>query len=155
MSKLSIKEETAAIDMGARLLWKDLDEEQRKALSFYVLNRYASSIKNGSREDKELAIFKTNEYLNKHFFALSKHPELQWYLTCMTGNDNKKIFFHEWIATKKTVSEGLSVFKFLKEQFPNKRDDEIELLIKINSKEMIAEYAESVGYDKKEIKKML
>ena len=71
--KLSIKDETAAIDMGARDLWDSLTDEQKKQISFYLLNRYASSVKTTDREAQELAVFKTNEYFNKYFFNLSKH----------------------------------------------------------------------------------
>jgi hypothetical protein len=33
--KLSIKDETAAIDLGARDLWDNLTEEQQKTISFF------------------------------------------------------------------------------------------------------------------------
>jgi hypothetical protein len=66
--KLTIKDETAAIDMGARGLWNEFTDDQKKQISFFLLNRYASSIKTSDREAQELAVFKTNEYFNKNFF---------------------------------------------------------------------------------------
>ena len=67
MSKLPLKDILAAVDMGAKEIWKELSEEERKQVSFYLLNRYVSSQK-GNRDTQELAVFKTNEYYNKHFY---------------------------------------------------------------------------------------
>ena len=74
--KLTIKDETAAIDLGAKDLWDNFTDEQKKTISFFLLNRYASSIKTSDREAQELAVFKTNEYFNKYYFNISKHPKL-------------------------------------------------------------------------------
>lgn len=152
--KLTIKDETAAIDMGARDLWDNFTDEQRKTVSFFLLNRYASSIKTSDREAQELAIFKTNEYFNKHFFSLTKHPKLLWYLICMTGNAEKKIYFHEWIGFKKK-GEDNKIYKFLETRFPNMKSDELDLLAEITTKEEIKEYARSMGMDENEIKKLV
>ena len=60
MNKLPIKDILAAIDMGAINVWDELSDEEKKQVSFYLLNRYVSSVK-GDREKQELAVFKTNE----------------------------------------------------------------------------------------------
>ena len=52
-----------------KTVWDEFSDEERKQVSFWLLNRYASSI-SGSREQKELAIFKTNEYYNKNWNVL-------------------------------------------------------------------------------------
>lgn len=152
--KLTIKDETAAIDMGARDLWDNFTDDQRKQISLYLLLRYASSIKTNDRDAQELAVFKTNEYYNKNFFDISKHPKLLWYLVCMTGNEEKKIYFHEWIGYKKK-SENNKVLKFLETVYPDMKTDELELLAKITSEKEIKEIAKDLGYDDKEIKKLL
>jgi hypothetical protein len=90
--KLAIKDLTGAIDMGARDLWNDLDEEQRKQVSFFLLNRYASSVKTSNRDVQELAVFKTNEYFNKHYFSLSKHPKLLSCFFSLSRNYERKIY---------------------------------------------------------------
>ena len=57
----------------------------------HLLNRYVSAIK-GKTEDKQLQIFKTNQYYNKNFFTLSsKHKKLLWYPLGMTANISKSI----------------------------------------------------------------
>ena len=81
MNKLPLKDILGAIDMGAKDVWDELTDEQRKQVSFYLLNRYTSSIK-GTRDNQEVAVFKTNEYYNKHFFTLQKHKKLLWQLLC-------------------------------------------------------------------------
>ena len=151
--KLTIKDETAAIDMGAKDLWDNFTEEQRKQISFYLLIRYASSIRTSDSDAQALAIFKTNEYFNKHFFTLSKRPKLLWYLVCMCGNDEKKIYFHEWIPNKK--KEGTKVQKVLEQFFPHLKDDELELLASMTDPKDIKQYARDLGMDENEIKKLV
>jgi len=152
--KLTIKDETAAIDMGAKNLWDEFTDDQRKQISFFLLNRYASSIKTSNREAQELAVFKTNEYFNKNFFSLSKHPKLLWYLVCMCGNDEKKIYFHEWIASKKKTGDS-KIYKFLETVYPNMKDDELELKAMLMDTKEAKELARDLGMSEVEIKKIL
>ena len=150
---LTIKDITAAIDLGERDLWVALDDEQKKQVSFFLLNRYASSIKTNDREAQELAVFKTNEYYNKHYFALSKHHQLLWQLICMCGSDSKKIYFHEWIGHKKKTGNS-KVIQFLEELYPDMKNDELELLASMTSTKDIKQMAKELGMDDKEIKKL-
>ena len=152
--KITIKDETAAIDMGAKDLWDNFTDEQKKTISFYLLNRYASSIKTTDREAQALAVFKTNEYYNKNFFELSKHPKLLWYLVCMCGNEDKKIYFHEWIGHKKKTGDS-KVLKFLETIYPDMKNDELELLAMMTDKKEIKELAKDMGMPDDEIKKLV
>jgi len=144
--KLPIKDILAAVDMGAINVWNELTDDEKKQVSFYLLNRYVSSVQ-GSREKQELAVFKTNEYYNKHFFTLQKHKKLLWQLLCMSGN-TKKIEYHQWIGHKKKSVDNSKSAKFLSELYPNKKIDEIEMLAKIMSKKDIQELAKEYGMDK-------
>jgi hypothetical protein len=152
--KLTIKDETAAIDMGARKLWNEFTEEQKKQISFFLLNRYASSIKTSDREAQELAVFKTNEYFNKNFFSLSKHPQLLWYLICMCGNDEQKIYFHEWIGHKKKTGDN-KIYKFLETVYPDMKDDELELKSLLMDTKEAKQLAKDIGMSDADIKKIL
>ena len=49
MNKLPIKDILAAVDKGALTVWDELSDEERKQVSFYLLNRYVSSVK-GDRD---------------------------------------------------------------------------------------------------------
>lgn len=152
--KLTIKDETAAIDLGAKDLWDNFTDEQRKQISFYLLNRYASSVRTTDREALEVAIFKTNEYYNKNFFDISKHSKLLWYLVCMCGNDKKKIYFHEYIPFKKKTSND-KVLKFLESKYPNMKRDELELMAALMDKNEVKQLAKDLGMEDKDIKKAL
>jgi|TARA_B100001057_G_C22795284_1_gene929348 RimJ/RimL family protein N-acetyltransferase len=146
MNKLPIKDILAAIDMGAINVWDELSDEEKKQVSFYLLNRYVSSVK-GNREKQELAVFKTNEYYNKHFFTLQKHKKLLWQLLCISGN-TKSIAYHEWIGYKKKGSNDKNkVVKFLMQMYPNKKQDEVELLAQISTKKEIKEWAKEHGIE--------
>lgn len=152
--KLTIKDETAAIDMGAKNLWDEFTDDQRKQISFFLLNRYASTIRTSDREAQELAIFKTNEYFNKHFFSLSKHPKLLWYLICMCGNEEKKIYFHEWIGHKKKSGDS-KIYKFLETIYPDMKNDELELKALLMDTKEAKQLAKDLGMSDVEIKKIL
>jgi hypothetical protein len=140
-AKLPIKDVLAAIDMGAKSVWDELSDDERKSVGFWLLNRYASSVK-GNREKQELAVFKTNEFYNKNWNELGmKHPKLQWQLICQAGNTGK-IEFHPWIGFKKKNSDNGKGIKLLKEIYPNMKEDEIELLANISTKKELKQLAE-------------
>ncbi len=129
-------------------------DDERKQVSFYLLNRYVSAIK-GKTEDKQLQIFKTNQYYNKNFFTLSsKHKKLLWYLLCMTANTSKSIRYHEWIGYKQKVSNSTAkAIKFLEKLYPTKKQDELKLLATINTTKELKQLAEDMGMPKEQIKK--
>ena len=140
-AKLPIKDVLAAIDMGAKSVWDELSDEERKAVGFWLLNRYVSSVK-GNREKQELAVFKTNEFYNKNWNELGmKHPKLQWQLICQAGNTGK-IEFHPWIGFKKKNGDNGKGIKLLKQIYPNMKEDEIELLANISTKKELKQLAE-------------
>jgi len=150
-TKLPLKDILAAIDVGAKNVWDEISDDERKQVSFWLLNRYASSV-SGNREAQELAVFKTNEYYNKNWNELgTKHPKLQWQLLCQAGNTGR-IERHNWIGLKTKKSADSKITKFLLEKFPSMKQDEVELLARISTKQEIKEYAESLGMDKKDVK---
>ena len=154
-NKLPLKDILAAIDMNAKNVWDELSDDERKQVSFYLLNRYVSAIK-GKTEDKQLQIFKTNQYYNKNFFTLSsKHKKLLWYLLCMTANTSKSIRYHEWIGYKQKISNSTAkAIKFLEKLYPTKKQDELKLLATINTTKELKQLAEDMGMPKEQIKKI-
>jgi hypothetical protein len=153
--KIELKEKLAAIDLGARSFWDDIDDAQRKALKseFFILNRYVSNVKGQSREQQEHFVITVNEYFNKHWNDLQKHPKLLWQLLCMCSWDNQKIFFHEWIGFKKKKGDT-KASKFLMEIYPNRKQDELEMLAQIMDTKELKALARSHGYEDKQIDKM-
>lgn len=147
-TKLPIKDILAAIDMGAKNVWDEITDEEKKQVSFWLLNRYVSSVK-GNRESQELAVFKTNEYYNKNYMEVSKHPKLQWQLLCMSGNTGD-IKFHQWIGHKKKASsDNNKAVKLLEQIYPNMKQDEVELLARTSTKKELKQLAEEYGIDVK------
>ena len=140
--KLPLKDVLAAIDLNAKNVWDELTDEERKQVSFYLLNRYVSSVK-GTREKAELAVFKTNEYYNKGFFVLQKHKKLLWQLLCMSG-DTGKIQYHEWIGYKHKKTSNKDQ-KELEKIYPNMKEDELQLMLSLMTKkefkELLEQYA--------------
>ena len=143
--KLAIKEILSWIDNGESHIWDHLEDDHKKQISFWLLNRYVSGIQ-GSREKQELAVFKTNEYYNKHFndIGVGKdkgHPKLLWQLLCMCGNTGKNEF-HPWIGFKKRDGSTGKAMSLLEKLNPNMKTDEVELLARISTKKELKALAE-------------
>ncbi len=148
-NKLPIKDILGAIDMNAKEVWKELGDDEKKQVSFWLLNRYVSSV-TGNREKQELAVIKTNEYYNKHFNDIgvgkeNGHQELMWQLLCASGGTGK-IEFHQWIGFKKKQGSDKAV-KLLERIYPNMKLDEVELLARLSTKKELKQLAEEHGIE--------
>ena len=147
--KLNIANEMRQLDRKNRNFYRDLTVEERKKFSNYLMIRWASCVE-GSREMQEFYLIATNERLNKHFFNISKHPELQW-LCATTVSPDMGTPRHNWIAPKKKeAGTGTSsIKKQLAELFPTYKDDEIAVLAKIITKKELDQYIRDHGRDTK------
>ena len=153
--KIPLKEVLAAVDLNGKSMWDELDEAQQKALKseFFILNRYISNVKGRSRETQEHFILTVNEFYNKHWNTLQKHPKLLWNLLCMCNLDGKSIFFHEWIGFKKKASNN-KIYNFLLSLYPEKKEDEVEVLAAMTTTAEAKDLARQYGYEDKVIAKM-
>lgn len=148
--KLTLKEILPQIDRGNADWWNTLQVEQQKQISFWLLNRYISSVK-GSVEDATMAVLITNEYYNKNWAVLgTRHPKLQWQLLCSINEDGKTKF-HKYINLKRKTDSNSKSVKLLFKLYPNKKTDEVELLARISTKEEIRELARLHGIEDKDI----
>ena len=145
MDKLNIANEMSCFDRKDRNFYDSLTDEERKKFSNYLMIRWGSSV-NGSKEFQEYYLIATNERLNKHFFATAKHPKLQW-LCATSVSPGMGVFRHNWISPKKKEPTGIK--KQLAELFPHLRDDEIDLMAKINTKKDIDSYLKELGQETK------
>jgi hypothetical protein len=153
MSKVELKEKIAAVDLGAKDLWDELDDVNRKALKseLFILNRYISNVKGQNRETQEHFVLSVNEYFNKHWNTLQKHPKLLWQLLCMCSHESRKVFFHEWIGFKKKKGDTKRL-KFLLQVYPSRKQDELEMLAELMELKDFKDLAKDLGYSDKEIK---
>jgi hypothetical protein len=147
VDKLSINNEMAVFDKKDRKFYDSLTDEERKKFSNFLMIRYGSSVA-GSQELQEFYLISTNERLNKHFFSINRHPKLQW-LCATSVSPGMGTFRHSWIAPKKKEPGAPGIKKQLTELFPHLKEDEIELMSKINTKKDIDTYLKKLGEDTK------
>lgn len=152
-SSLDIKYEMQAFDKKDRAYYDNFTDEDRKKFSTYLMLRYGASV-SGSADMQAYYLMSTNERLNKYFFDLNKHPKLQW-LLCTTVSPGLGVQNHTWLGAKKKDSSNSKVAKFLASVYPELKDDEIEVMVKVNDKRDIEDLARKLGFDDKYIKKEL
>ena len=137
----------AQFDRKNREFYDSLTDEEKKKFSNFLMIRYGSSVQ-GNTMDQAVYLLSTNENLNKNFFAINRHPKLQW--LCATavspGWGTKR---HNWIAPKKKEAGTTSIKKQLAELYPNMKQDEIELMAVINTKKDIDTYLKLAGQETK------
>lgn len=151
--KIELKEKLAAVDLYATDLWDSLDDEQKKSLKseFFLLNRYISNVKSNNTEQQEHFVLTVNEYFNKHWNVLQKHPKLLWQLLCMCSLKDGKVHYHEWIGSKKKTGNTKKI-KFLEKIYPNRKQDELEVLDQLLTDKDCKELAKNHGLDDATIK---
>jgi hypothetical protein len=153
--KVELKEKIQAVDENVRELWDAMDETQQKALKgeLFILNRYISNAKTSNRDIQEHFVLTVNEYYNKNWADLQKHPKLLWLLLCMCSFDGKTKFYHEWISNKKSPSDKKILL--LLEFYPHLKDDELELLAGMTSTKELKDLARQHGWDDATIAKKI
>ena len=72
-------------------------------------------------------------------------------MLCSTHNVKRQARNHGWIPLKKKGSKDAKT-KFLLELYPNKKQDEVELLARISTKAELTQLAQDLGYEKKDVK---
>jgi hypothetical protein len=147
VDKLSIQNEMMCFDRKDRDFYDNLTPEEKKKFSNFLMIRWGSSIQ-GSAELQHYYLQSSNHYVNKHFFAINRHPKLQW--LCATAvSPGLGTQRHQWIAPKKKEAGASGIKKQLAELYPTLKDDEIELMSKINTKKDIDTYLKQLGQEVK------
>lgn len=146
--KLNIANEMRAFDSKERNFYDDLTPEERKKFSTYLMLKWGANVE-GSPELQEWYLRVHNDRVNINFFDLGRHPKLQW-LLCTTVSPGLGAKRHYWI-NKKGGSTN-KAHKFIAQQYPHLRDDEIELLLTTVSKDDLKQFALELGWDDKQIK---
>jgi len=147
VDKLSIQNEMTQFDLKNRNFYDELTDEERKKFSNYLMIRWGSSIQ-GSAEMQNYYLQSSNHYVNKRFFEINRHPKLQW--LCATAvSPGLGTHRHQWIAPKKKEAGASGIRKQIAELFPHLKDDEVELMSKINTKKDIDAYLKQLGQEPK------
>jgi hypothetical protein len=147
VEKLTIQNEMICFDRKDRDFYSSLTDEEKKKFSNYLMIRWGSAIQ-GNTMEQAVYLLSCNENFNKNFFAINRHPKLQW--LCATavspGWGTKR---HQWISPKKKDPGSSGIKKQLAELFPNMKSDEIEAMAKINTKKDIDAYVKQLGQEVK------
>ena len=152
MNKLDIGYEMAQLDLRNREFYDELNDEERKKFSTYLMLRWGSVV-NGIPELQQYYLQAMNERVNKRFFDINKHPKLQW-LLLTTVSPNMGKHRHEWMAYSGKTAKNKRAQKML-ELYPHIKSDEAELLAdKITDEQYKAMLVER-GYSDKEIKEAM
>ena len=145
--KLNIANEMAQFDKKNRDFYDSLTAEELKKFSNYLMIRWGSCVQ-GSRELQEFYVISCNERLNKHFFSVNRHPKLQW-LMATSVSPGMGTHRHQWISLKKKEAGSSSIRKQLAELYPTMKNDELDLLARITTKQEIDEYVKAHGNEVK------
>lgn len=149
--KLSIGYEMAMFDTKNRDFFDDLSPEEQKKFSPFLMIRWGSVVE-GNVDMQAYYLMSVNERLNKNFFDIStsQHKKLQWLLatTVSPGLGRQR---HNWLAGKKKESNA-KANKFFREIYPHLKEDDIELLGRLNTKDDIKQLAREHGWDDRRIK---
>ena len=148
MDKLSIANEMTQFDRKNRKFYDELTDEERKKFSNYLMIRWGSCVQ-GSRELQEFYVIATNERLNKHFFAINRHPKLQW-LCATTVSPGMGTHRHQWITPKKKDGGTTEVKRILMEIMPTAKMSDIETLAAITDKKELKELLREYGNSDKD-----
>ena len=152
--KLSIKNEMAQFDRKNRAFYDELDDQEKKKFSPFLMIRYGATV-GGNPDLQAYYLMSCNERLNKHFFDINttQHKKLQWLMatTVSPGMGNQ---YHQWIKLGKKASDNKNI-KFLRELHPHLKEDDLKLLSELNNKDDLKAYAKGLGWTDKDIKKEL
>jgi hypothetical protein len=124
--RLTIQNEMRCFDLKDRDFYDSLTDEERKKFSNYLMIRWGSAVE-ASADMQKFYVIATNERLNKHFFAVNRHPKLQW-LMATSVSPGLGVQRHNWIAPKKKESGNSAKKKFLLEIYPAMKATDVDVL---------------------------
>ena len=147
-----------AIDNKDKKFYGKLSKEEQDSIEPWILMRWLTSAE--SDRDQPHYLLTVNDFVNNNFSALAPkknqglegHKELQWMLLTLCGS-SKNIRRKFLKPAKGTVKNRLE--EELSNLFPLMKHDELELLLKINSKNDLEKFFRDNGYDDKTIKDLL
>lgn len=154
MDKLSLNNELRQLDNKNKSFYDELDETEKKKFSTFLMMKYSANVE-GNPDFQEWYLRASNERVNHNFFDLTRHPKLQW-LLCTTVSPGLGSQRHYWLSSKKSENKTpAKLKKFLEKLYPTCKQDEIDLLLNINSENEIRKLALEMGMSDSDIKKEL
>ena len=146
--QVPIDQVMTAVDLRKGDYYSKLSDEDRKSVSTYMSQRWASQVQ-GTRDVQEEYLIGVNEYSNVDYIATtSAHEELRWRAIALCGLGFKQR--HEFIPPKNQKKDKLTAW--LIKQFPSMSNEEIELFKTINGTDVFEDIAVSQNMGNKELK---
>lgn len=146
--KVPIDQVMAAVDLRNGEYYSKLGDEDKKTVSTYMAQRWASQVQ-GTRDVQEEYLVSVNEYSNVDYIATtSAHEELRWRALALCGLGFKQR--HEFIPPIGVKKDKLT--EWLIKQFPSMSNEEIDLFKTINGTDVFEDIAVSQNMGNKELK---
>jgi hypothetical protein len=146
--KVPIDQIMAAVDLRNGAYYSKLGDEDKKTVSTYMAQRWASQVQ-GTRDVQEEYLVSVNEYSNVDYIATtSAHEELRWRALALCGLGFKQR--HEFIPPIGVKKDKLT--EWLIKQFPSMSNEEIDLFKTINGTDVFEDIAVSQNMGNKELK---
>ncbi|HEY6437913.1 MAG TPA: hypothetical protein VIY47_15090 [Ignavibacteriaceae bacterium] len=147
-----------ALDRRDIHFYNSLTDEQKKDIGIWVLTRWMSSTMNNPIDQ----MYTVNEVVNKNSKIFSskksdnalesnRHKELQWMLLAISGSGRTER--HVWPGAPKGVKKNALEDAILA-IYPLINDNELELILRINTQQELTNFFKENGYDDKSIKEL-
>ena len=132
--------------------YKNADDEGKKKLEqeFWMLQRWLSC----PSKYKEHYLIMLNELVNSDWSSITKHPELRWKLFALCGVGANMAYKGEWVGTPNAKKQLNKLEEFVAEIYPTIKDDELELLLELNTEDDFKKLALELGYDDERIEEL-
>lgn len=136
--ELNLSATLTAIARKDRDYYRNLTEKQKSEFSAYVMQKYASDVRENWME-QICFLASTNNNVNLNLFTINRHPELQW-LTLTTVNPVSKSrnfgFIKPTGSSKKSRKQ-----KILEIVYPEAKTSDLEILSQLITDEEINDLA--------------
>jgi hypothetical protein len=149
--KLDIFETLAAVDSRNFDFLQSKSDDERKAFAPVVVMRWASAITDGKSAGNQIVA--VNEKVNKDFWDIADHPDLQFRLMASAGMGRKQR--HEWIANAKADKSSNKLISFIQSIYPEYNDMEANIVLSKFNIDSFKYFLVSCAVEEKEEKDLL
>ena len=140
-----------AIDRRQFDFYSKLESDEKKAYTALIAMRAMSLMGDQSTRRVDQILY-VNDLVNIGFWELSKHPELQHLLLCLSGSGSKQ--YHPWVGVKSGKSKKQSINELFLELYPNINETELTILKSQYDAKGIRELAKDAGRSDAEAKQL-
>ena len=134
-----------AIDSKDYALYDRLTDVEKKHFAAVVIMRWGTDIICNDPEIQRFYVVSFNHYVNKHLFAMHRHPKLQW-LMISTGSPKVDHYKRKWIGKKVVKNKAREDRKkILRQMYPTYKEDEIDILSDLVTKRELTQYKKDCG----------